>query len=248
MEGAHGELRARLADGLRRDDAHRLAQLDQPSRGQVAAVAHDADAALGFAGQHRADLHPLDAGRLNRAGQVFGDLLVDVDDDVAFVVLDLLQRDAAHDTVAQRLDDLARLDDGADVDAVHRAAVVLADDHVLRHVHQAAGQVAGVGGLQRRVGQALAGAVRRNEVLQHRQAFAEVRRDRRLDDLARRLGHQAAHAGELANLLLRSAGAGVGHDVNRVDRRRPCPCSCMALNISSATFSVMPDQISITLL
>ena len=113
VEGTHRELRSRFADGLRRDDARGLAQFDQASRCQVAAVAHHANAALRFAGQHGANLHALDSGRLNRAGQLFRDLLVDVDDDVAFVVLDLLQRDAAHDTVAQRLDDLARLHDGS---------------------------------------------------------------------------------------------------------------------------------------
>jgi hypothetical protein len=37
----------------------------------------------------------------------------------------------AHDAVAQGLDHLARLDDGTDVDAVHGAAVVVGDDHVL---------------------------------------------------------------------------------------------------------------------
>ena len=97
------------------------------------------------------------------------------------------------------------------------AAIVLADDHVLRHVHQAAGQVAGIGRLQRGIGQTLAGAVRRDEVLQHVEAFAEVGRDRGFDDLARGLGHQAAHTGKLADLLFRTARAGVGHDVNRVE-------------------------------
>ena len=38
-----------------------------------------------------------------------------------------------------------------------------------------------------------------------------------LDDFAGGLGHQAAHSGELADLLFRSAGAGVGHDVNRIE-------------------------------
>ena len=79
------------------------------------------------------------------------------------------------------------------------------------------GEIARVRGLQRGVGQSLTGAVRGDEVFQHGEAFAEVRRDRRLDDLARRLGHQAAHSGELADLLFRSASAGVGHDVNRVE-------------------------------
>ena len=59
--------------------------------------------------------------------------------------------------------------------------------------------------------------MRRNEVLQHGEAFAEVGSDRRLDDFAGGLGHQAAHSGKLADLLLRSAGAGIGHDVDRVD-------------------------------
>ena len=98
------------------------------------------------------------------------------------------------------------------------AAILLEDDAVLRHVDEAARQVARVGRLQRGVGEALAGAVRRVEVLEHRQAFLEVGDDRRLDDLARRLGHQAAHAGELLHLRRRAAGAGVAHHVDRVDR------------------------------
>ena len=41
----------------------------------------------------------------------------------------------------------------------------------------------------------------------------------RLDDLARRLGHQAAHAGKLTHLRGRAARAGVRHHVDRVDLR-----------------------------
>ena len=93
------------------------------------------------------------------------------------------------------------------------------DDAVLRHVDQTARQVARVRGLQRGVGQTLAGAVRRVEVLEHREAFLEVRDDRALDDLARGLGHQAAHAGKLAHLRGRAARAGVRHHVDRVDLR-----------------------------
>ena len=39
VEGTHGELGARLADGLRRDDAHRFADVDAMTTAQVAAVA-----------------------------------------------------------------------------------------------------------------------------------------------------------------------------------------------------------------
>ena len=58
--------------------------------------------------------------------------------------------------------------------------------------------------------------MRRDEVLEHRQALHEVRLDRPLDDLALRIRHQAAHAGQLADLLERPAGAGVGHHEDRV--------------------------------
>ena len=57
---------------------------------------------------------------------------------------------------------------GVDLDAVERAAVELGDDGVLRDVDETAGEVAGVRGLERGVGETLAGAVRRDEVLEHR--------------------------------------------------------------------------------
>ena len=217
VERTHGELRSGLADGLRGNDADRFAALDHAAGGEIASVAELADAALGFAGQHRADLDALDTGGLNRRRQIFGDLLIDADDQVAFVIELVFERHAADDAVAQRLDDFARFDDRLDVDSVAGAAIGLGDDHVLRHVAQAARQVAGIGRLQRGIGQTLAGAVRGDEVLQHVETFAEVGRDGRLDDFARRLGHQAAHTGKLADLLLRSARAGVGHDVNRIE-------------------------------
>src|SRR6202140_5219294 len=103
VEGTHGELRARFADGLRGDDADSLAELDHPARRQVAAVAQRANAAPGFASEHGTNAHALDTRGLYCVGQLFGDVLVHVDDDVALEVLDLVERNAAADGVAQRL-------------------------------------------------------------------------------------------------------------------------------------------------
>jgi hypothetical protein len=75
-------------------------------------------------------------------------------------------------------------------DAALGAAVLLADDDVLRDVDETPGEVAGVGRPQRGVGQTLPGAVRRDEVLEHGQALAEVRLDRPRDDLALGVGDQ----------------------------------------------------------
>ena len=95
----------------------------------------------------------------------------------------------------------------------------LTDDHVLRDVDEAPGQVARVGGLERRVRQTLARTVGRDEVLEHREPLAEVRGDRRLDDLPRGLRHQSAHPGQLAHLLGGAPRARVGHHVDGVEAR-----------------------------
>ena len=146
---------------------------------------------------------------------------------------------------------------GVIVRPLRRAAIGLGDHEVLRDVDETARQVTRVRRLQRRVGQTLAGAVRRDEVLQDVQAFAEVRRDRRLDDRAVRLGHQAAHAGELADLRRAAARAGVGHHEDRVERLLLLHLAAWSRSASStpsfsimafATWSLARDQMSTTLL
>ena len=135
-----------------------------------------------------------------------------LDEHAAALGLDVLGREAADEH-------LVRLAVGLEqrgLEVLLGAAVLGADDHVLGDVHQAAREVAGVGGAQRGVGQALAGAVRRGEVLDDVQALHEVRLHGTLDDLALRVGHQAAHARQLADLLERATGARGGHHVDRV--------------------------------
>ena len=113
--------------------------------------------------------------------------------------------------VGELLDHLAVLADLGDLDAVGHMAVLLPDDDILGDVHHAAGQVTGVRGTQSRVGQALPGASGGDEVLQSGQALAVVGLDGDLDGAAGGVGDQAAHTGQLADLLHGAAGAGVRH-------------------------------------
>src|SRR5438552_4089465 len=231
VEGPQRELRARLPDRLRRQDPDRLPQVHHVHGGEVAAVAHAAHAALRLAGEHRADADRLDPRVLDRLRGLLVDQLPGLDQHLGPLVLvqlvriaHLVERDAAHQALAQRLDDVLTLLQGRHLEAQDRAAVFLGDADVLRHVHQAARQVTRVRGLQRRVRQTFARAVGRDEVLEHRQAFAEIRLDRTLDDLADaarelllRLRHQPAHPGELADLIARAAAPGVEHHEHRVE-------------------------------
>ena len=249
VERTHGELRARLADRLGGDDADGQAFLDQLAGGQVHAVAAGADAARALAGQRAADADGLDAQLLDLVGDLVGDDLVLRDDDLVGDRVDGWCR-------GRRGRRSCRCSGDVDLSRPCRWRVLvtplsvpqsmLVDDDVLGHVGQLAGQVARVGGLEGGVGQTLAGAVRRAEVLEHRQAFAEVGLDGRLDDLAGRLGHQAAHAGELADLVDDAAGAGVGHQADRVEvaaalrsrrRARSSPSSSRRSFLSSSIIS-----------
>src|SRR5208283_4909779 len=163
VERTHRQLCPGLADGLGRDDADRFAAFDHPAGSKVATVAKLADAAFGFAGEHGTDLHPLNTGSLDGAGQFFRDFLIHLHDNVGFVVELVFQRNAAHNAVAQRLDDFARFDNRFHVNTIGRTAIGLGDDDILGHVAESARQIAGIGRLESRIRQTFASAVGRDE-------------------------------------------------------------------------------------
>ena len=63
VERTHGELGTRLADGLRGDDADRLALADRRTHRQIHAIAVRADTLARAAFEDRADLYAGDTGR-----------------------------------------------------------------------------------------------------------------------------------------------------------------------------------------
>ena len=63
MEGTHRELGTRLANRLRRNNAHRFADIDQMAARKIASVAMAADAVARFAGNRGAHLDRLHASR-----------------------------------------------------------------------------------------------------------------------------------------------------------------------------------------
>ena len=66
---------------------------------------------------------------------------------------------AAEDADRERSHHLAGVDDGAHLDARNGAAVMDGDDRILRDVDETTRQISRIGGLQRGVREALAGAV-----------------------------------------------------------------------------------------
>jgi len=192
--------------------------LDERARGEVHAVAEPADAQRGLARERAANLDLLEAQFLDLTRHLRRDQVVFTDDHlVGDRIADVRPADTAANAVGEAHFDLLTAVDHALGDPLRGAAVVHRHDHVLGHVGEFAREVSRVGRLEGGVGETLAGTVRRAEVLENRQPFAEVRLDRRLDDLARRLRHQATHAGELTDLLHTTSGTGMGHQVDRID-------------------------------
>ena len=218
VERTHRKLGTRFADRLSGDDAHGFARVDDRAATEVATVALRAKAVTRFAGERRADLDHVDAELVDEIAQIFVDEGAGGDGDFVRVgVDDVDRRHATEHAVAQRLDDFTAFDERAHFNAVRRVAIVLDHHEVLRHVDETTRQVTRVRGLQSRVGQTLTSTVGRDEVLQNVQTFAEVRGNRRFDNRAVRLGHQAAHAGELTDLSRGASSPGVGHHVDAVE-------------------------------
>src|SRR5439155_25760781 len=85
--GPQRELRARLTDRLRGQNADRFAEVHHVHRGEVAAVAHAAYTALGLAREHGADLHRLDPRILDGLRGLFDDELARFDQHLGPAVL-----------------------------------------------------------------------------------------------------------------------------------------------------------------
>ena len=225
VERTKRKLRTRLADRLRRDDTDDLTLLHHTCRGKVAAVALGADAVTRLARQYRTDLHRLQRRFLDGLGDALGDLLARLAHDLARDRVDhVIEGRAAQNAVVERLDNVIVTLDGRSRQTAQRAAILLVDDHVLRNIHQTTRQITRIGRLQCRIGQTLTGAVRRDEVLQHRKSLLEVRQNGVLDDLLTsldtrllRLGHKASHTRQLTDLLLRTTGSRVKHHVDGVE-------------------------------
>ncbi len=222
VEGAHGELRARLADRLRRNDPDRFANIDARAARQIPTIASPANPNFGLASQHGANFNSHDPRFQNLGDHVFVEIGPGRRNDrPGRMIADVFGQGPAQDPRAQIHDDFGAVEHRADFNAAIGPAIVLQDDAILRNIDEAARQIAGIGGFQRRVRQPFAGAVRRVEIFENRQTFFEVRDDRRLDNVARGLRHKPAHPGQLLHLVFRAARARMGHHVNRIGLARP---------------------------
>ena len=219
MESTHGELGTRFTNRLRSDHAHCFADIDQVATAQVAPITLATEAEACFTGQRGAHFDLIDAQGFDGVAHILGQQCSSFKYRfLRFRVDDIADSDASEYPLAQGFDHFAAFDQRLDHQTIPGAAIFLDHDQILGYINQATRQVTRVRGFQRRIGQAFTCTVGRDEVLQHVQAFTEVRRDRGFNNGTVWLCHQASHTGQLTNLGCRSARARVCHHVNRIER------------------------------
>ena len=144
--------------------------------------------------------------------------MISLHDHSAVSVFDIFTGESSCNSVSQTFDGLLTVHERLHHDTRNLfpalAAVGLADDQFLRYVNHTSGQVTGVGCTQRRVGKSFTCAVGGHEILQYVQSFTEVGLDGQLDGSSCGIRHQSAHAGQLFDLLVGTAGAGVRHHID----------------------------------
>jgi len=201
VESAQGELRTWLTDGLCCNDAYSLTHLHRSTACQVATIAQLAKPEAILAGQRRAHVHFVDTSSLDHAQGQLIKQLVSADKDLASPWIgDRGRSHPAHNAFLKFLTGFL----GAclrEPDAGLRPTVIRGDNDVLGHVDEAACQVASICRAQGGVGKTFACAMRAQEVLERGEAFTEVRPNRQRDNPPRRISHQTAHAGQLADRL-----------------------------------------------
>ena len=131
--------------------------------------------------------------------------------------MDIFEGHAAKNTFTNGHDDLTPIHQWFGDDAIKGPTIGFNDGGLLGHIDQTPGQVTRVCCFQCSVGQPLTSTMGGNKILEDPEAFSEVGLDRRLDDFARGLGHQTAHAGQLADLIPGAPGSRVRHDKDRIE-------------------------------
>jgi len=143
MEGAQGQLGARLANRLGGDDTDRCSQVDHLATAKIHAVALGANAVNQFTSHRRADFDLIHAGIFKLAGQVVVEHIFTLCQDFTGAGIHHARGDnASKQALFESLP--GYIIDFAQENTFFGAAVIFIDDDVLGDVDEAASQVTGI--------------------------------------------------------------------------------------------------------
>ena len=217
VESTHGQLCARFTDGLCGNNADCFPGIGRKSGSQIDAVAACADAGSRFTGQNRADKYFVYTVFFkNLCIFRFQHMLRIKEQLSAFRVSNGFCRETPFDGGSEIFYQLTAVINSSCPYAVFCLAVFLADNNILADIYHSTGQITGVRRTESGIRHSLSGTSRGNEIFQNGKTFTEIGLDRDFNRFTGSIRHQAAHTGELTNLIHAASGTGVCHHVNRV--------------------------------
>ena len=234
VERSHRQLCTGLAYGLSRNNTDCFADRNRLARCKVGAVALDAHAVLGLAGEQRTNLYLCKAalglfarGYLlvvvlvylvgNALCVVLAHHLILAHNEFARLLIDkVVEQIAAGKTLCEADYAALSIEDIVDIRALCAAAVLLADDNILGDIDKSSGEVTGVRGTKCGIGKTFTRTARRDEVFEYIKTFTVVGSDGNLYRLTCRIRDKSAHTGKLTQLAVVASGTGVKHHVDRI--------------------------------
>ena len=206
MEGAHGELCTRFADSLCSDRTNCFADIYHILGREVHTVANLAHSVASLAGHRRARHDRRNSRSIECFSICCRKIVTFLEQYRTVLILCVFGEHASAECFS-----VIRLDAGSahaiDFYATAGATIFLGHDRILCDVEEAAGEITGFCGTERRVSETLAGAVRRHEVLNRVQSLDHRGDDRHFDRHAGRVLNKTLHTCHLSQVAERSASA-----------------------------------------
>ena len=160
MERTHRQLRARLTNRLRSDNADRLACVNQRAAAEISAIALGAQTVAGITGERRTNLDHVNTNFVKFVAKTLIEQCAGSDHNFMRIRIDHINgSNTTENTITQRLNDFTAFHKRTHLNAASRTAVVLDHHKILRHVNETTGEVARVCCLQRRISQTLTSTV-----------------------------------------------------------------------------------------
>ena len=162
MEGSHGKLCTRLANGLCRDNTNSLAHLYRLSGRHVSSVALRAHAVMRFTGKDGTDLNLLRRFSIfihtifhNSLRTFWSNHMICFYDNITVFIMNILAQEASCNTFLKAFNLFISIHECLNIHSGDFfpifTAVNIMNNHVLGNINHSSGQVSGIGSTQSRI-------------------------------------------------------------------------------------------------
>ena len=221
MECTKCQLSAWFTNGLGCDNTNRHTFFHEPAFTHIPSVAFGANTIRTIAGQRTSHSYRIKTQSLDLCCCFRGNYLVFINNHlIGDRIADIIPGRSAYYKFRKRHLNLFTCITYTLGYSLKRAAVMFHYNYVLCDIDKLSSKITRIRCLQRRISQPFSCPVGRTEVLQNSHSFTEIRLNRRLDNLTAGLGHQCSHTCKLLNLVHTAPGAGITHQIYRVQMRR----------------------------